>query len=150
MLLRMSEKTKEFTAEDFVAAVSAVVRRVRADAPPELRDFSWTQKSVLSCLANGPATSADLARAEGVKPQSMGATITALEETGLVRRKPHPTDGRQVNIELTPKGAALRTFRRNAKRTWLTEAISQLNEHDRETLFAASDIIRRLVESDRS
>ena len=95
---------------------------------------------------DGPATTADLARAEGVKPQSMGTTIAALEERGLVERKAHPTDGRQVNIELTAKGAAVRKSAKEAKRTWLAQAIAQLNDQERETLFAAGEIITRLVE----
>ena len=98
-------------------------------------------------LANhGPATTADLARAEGMKPQSMGTTVAALEEMGMVERKPHPTDGRQVNIELTAKGAAVRNSAKDAKRTWLAQAIARLDEQDRETLFKAGEIIRRLAE----
>jgi DNA-binding MarR family transcriptional regulator len=31
-----------------------------------------------------------------VKPQSMGGTLAAMEEEGLVERQPHPTDGRQI------------------------------------------------------
>ena len=56
----------------------------------------------------------------------MGTIITALEEMGLVARKPHPTDGRQVNIELTAKGAAVRKSAGDAKRTWLAQAVSRL------------------------
>ena len=63
-----------------------------------------------------------------MKPQSMGTTIAALEERGIVERKPHPTDGRQVNIELTAKGVAVRKSARDAKRTWLAQAIAQLDE----------------------
>ena len=147
MLLRMSEKTKEFTAEDFVAAVSAVVRRVRADAPPELRDFSWTQKSVLSCLANGPATSADLARAEGVKPQSMGTAIAFLEEMKLVERTPHPRDGRQMLITLTAKGIALRKRAREAKETRLAQAFARLNKQELAILHKASELMKRMMEA---
>jgi DNA-binding MarR family transcriptional regulator len=95
---------------------------------------------------HGPATTADLARAESMKPQSMGATIAALEDMGMVERKPHPTDGRQVNIELTAKGEAMRKSAKDAKRTWLAQAIAQLDERERETLFAAGEIIKRLVE----
>ena len=47
-----------------------------------------------------------LARAEGVKPQSMGTAL------GLVERKAHSTDGRQINIKLTARGI---TLRRNTK-----------------------------------
>ena len=95
---------------------------------------------------DGPATTADLARAESVKPQSMGATIAALEEMGLVERKPHPTDGRQVNIVLTAKGAAVRKSAKDAKTTWLAQALAQLDEQERQTLLAAGAIIKRLVE----
>jgi DNA-binding MarR family transcriptional regulator len=122
-----------------------LVRRVRAAAASH--ELSLTEGAVIARLAKGgPATIADLARAEGMKPQSMGATIAALEEMGMVERKPHPTDGRQVNIELTAKGAAVRKSAADAKRTWLAQAVARLDEQERETLFAAGEIIKRLVE----
>jgi DNA-binding MarR family transcriptional regulator len=76
----------------------------------------------------------------------MGTTIAALEEMGMVERKPHPTDGRQMNIELTAKGAAVRNSVKEAKKTWLAQAIAQLDERERETLFKAGEIIQRLAE----
>jgi DNA-binding MarR family transcriptional regulator len=110
-------------------------------------ELSLTESTVMKRLAtDGPATTADLARAESVKPQSMGATIAALEEMGMVERKPHPTDGRQVNIELTAKGAAVHKSAREARRTWLAQSIARLDEEDRETLFKAGEIIKRLAE----
>ncbi len=141
----MSRRNLETAVIDFSHAIGLLVRRVRAAAASH--EFSLTEAAVLSRLArDGPATTADLARAESVKPQSMGATIAALEEMGLVERKPHPTDGRQVNIELTAKGAAVRRSAKDAKRTWLAQAIAQLDEQDREILFKAGGIIKRLVE----
>ena len=95
----IAQKNNEVAVEDFAMALGLLLRRIRADAPPELREFSWTQKAVLSRLEkDGPATAADLARAEGVKPQSMGTALGLLEKKGLVERKAHPTDGRQINI----------------------------------------------------
>jgi DNA-binding MarR family transcriptional regulator len=76
----------------------------------------------------------------------MGVTIAALEEMGLVERKPHPTDGRQMNIALTAKGAAACKSSKDAKITWLSQAIAGLDDKDQETLFAAGKIIKRLVE----
>ena len=141
----MSRRTLEIAVIDFSHAMGLLVRRVRAAAASH--ELSLTEAAVMSRLArDGPATTADLARAESMKPQSMGATIAALEEMGLVERKPHPTDGRQVHIELTAKGAAVRKSAKDAKRTWLAQAIAQLDEQDRETLFKAGDIIKRLVE----
>jgi len=78
----------------------------------------------------------------------MRPIIATLEEMGMVERKPHSTDGRQVNLELTAKGAATQKSVGDAKRTWLAQTIAQLDEQERETLFAAGRIIKRLVESD--
>jgi DNA-binding MarR family transcriptional regulator len=141
----MPRKTLEVEVIDLIHAVGLLVRRVRAAAASH--ELSLTESAVMGRLAKeGPATTADLARAEGVKPQSMGTTIAALEEMGMVERKPHPTDGRQVNIDLTSKGVAVRKDTRDAKRTWLAQAIAQLDDKDRETLFEAGEIIRRLVQ----
>src|ERR1700733_8642258 len=131
----MPRKPLDTAVADFAQAIGLLVRRIRtASASHEL---SWTESAVMARLSKGgPATTADLARAEAMKPQSMRTTIAALEEMGLVERKPHPTDGRQVNIELTAKGAAVRKSAKDAKQTWLAHAISQLSEPDREALFA--------------
>ncbi len=141
----MQRKNLDTAVSDLAQAIGLLVRRVRAASASQ--ELSWTESLVMARLAkDGPATTAELARAEGMKPQSMGTTIAALEEMGIVERKPHPTDGRQVKIELTAKGAALRKNAKDAKRTWLAQAIAQLDEQERETLFAAGDIIKRLAE----
>jgi DNA-binding MarR family transcriptional regulator len=140
----MARKSLETSVGDFTQSIGLLVRRARAAAPDGL---SLTESTVMARLAReGPATTAGLARAESMKPQSMGATVASLEEMGMVERQPHPTDGRQVNIHLTAKGAAVRKSAREAKRTWLAQAIAQLDEAERETLFRAGEIIKRLVE----
>lgn len=126
-------------------AVGLLVRRVRAAAPHD--ELSLTEAAVLKHLAvDGGSTTADLARAERVKPQSMGATVAALEEAGLVRRRAHATDGRQVLIELTDKGWSVRDNRKAAKLNWLSEAAAGLDKEDREQLQRAVEILRRLAE----
>lgn len=141
----VARKTLEISAIDLIQAVGLLLRRVRAAAASH--ELSLTEAAVMARLAkDGPATTADLARAEGMKPQSMGTTVAALEEMGMVERKPHPTDGRQVNIELTAKGADVRNRAKDAKRTWLVQAITQLDKQEQATLFAAGEIIKRLAE----
>jgi len=142
----MPRKTLDIAVIDLMQSIGLLVRRVRAAA--RSHELSLTEASVMGRLAkHGPATTADLARAEGMKPQSMGTTIAALEEMGMVERKPHPTDGRQVNIGLTAKGAAVRKSAKDAKQSWLMQALSQLDESERETLFKAGEIIKRLAEN---
>ena len=141
----MPRQTYEADIIDFTQAVGLLVRRVRAAAASH--EVSLTESAVMARLSReGPATTAELARAEGMKPQSMGTTIAALETLGMVERKPHPSDGRQVNIQLTAKGMAVRESFKNAKRTWLAQAIAQLDKQDQATLFGAGEIIRRLVD----
>jgi DNA-binding MarR family transcriptional regulator len=142
----MPRKPLESAVADFAHAVGLLVRRLRAAGSSQ--ELSWPESLVIARLArDGPATTADLARAEFMKPQSMGTTVAALEEMGLVERRPHPTDGRQVHIGLTAKGAAARKNAKDAKGRWLAQAIGQLDERERDILFSAGEIIERLVES---
>ncbi len=146
--IAMTRKTLEIDVTNFIQAVGLLVRRVRAAVASD--GLSMTEALVMARLAReGPATNADLARAESMKPQLMGTSIAALEEMGLVERTPHPTDGRQVNIALTAKGAAVRKSAKDAKRTWLAQAIAELDDTERQTLFQAGEIIKRLAESEQ-
>ena len=143
---KMTRKRFDDAVVDFAQAVGLLVRRFRAAAGSD--ELSWTESLVIARLSkHGPATTADLARAEGMKPQSMGTTVAVLEKIGIVERKPHPVDGRQVNIVLTAKGAALRKSVKDARMAWLSQAIAELNEEEQQTLFAAGQIINRLIES---
>jgi DNA-binding MarR family transcriptional regulator len=143
----LAQKSNDVAVEDFAMALGLLVRRIRAGTPPEFQEFSWTQQAVLRRLEkNGPATSADLARAEGVRPQSMRTALGLLEKMGLVERKPHPTDGRQINIKLTARGI---TLRRNSKKetyAWLSRAIAELDRQEQITLFKAGELFKRMVE----
>jgi DNA-binding MarR family transcriptional regulator len=144
----MPGKSHEKAATELALALGLLVRRLRSAAHSESHELSWTQKAVMVRLdTEGPATTADLARAEGMKPQSMGTTIATLEEMGMVEREPHPTDGRQMNIALTEKGARMRKETRIAKQTWLAEAIAKLDAAEQKSLPAVTALIKRLGES---
>jgi DNA-binding MarR family transcriptional regulator len=141
----MSIRPFDVAVAEFAHALGLLVRRVRAAASPH--DLSLSEASVMARLSReGPATIAELARAEGMKPQSMGTTVSTLEKAGMIEREPHATDGRQRNILLTAKGAAVRKRSKEAKRTWLAEAIARLDREEQATLFAAGEIIKRLAE----
>jgi DNA-binding MarR family transcriptional regulator len=84
---------------------------------------------------------------EGMRPQSMGPIIAALESAGLVQGSPHPTDGRQTILSLTP---ACRTWideGRAARQDWLSRMIAtRLSAAERQQLAAAIGLLRRLVD----
>lgn len=81
-----------------------------------------------------------------MRPQSMSAAVATLEERGLVERKPHPSDGRQVNIALTDRGIAVRSSTKDLKRAWLAQATATLELEERQILARAGDILKELLE----
>jgi DNA-binding MarR family transcriptional regulator len=111
-------------------------------------DLTPSQVSVLLRLEeDGPATVSSLARAEGMRPQSMSAIVTPLQESGLVSGAPDPSDGRQTLMSLTPKCVKWLEEGRAARQDWLSTTISQkLSVHEQEKLQAALELLKRLVE----
>jgi DNA-binding MarR family transcriptional regulator len=142
----MSTKLDDAAVDDLKLALGLLVRRLRAISPSEQHELSWTQKSVLVRLEKeGPSTAADLARAESIKPQSMGTVIAQLEERGLIERKPRADDGRQMDVKLTAKAVAMRKKGSDASRSWLSQTIARLDKSEQATLFKAGEIIKRMV-----
>jgi DNA-binding MarR family transcriptional regulator len=136
----------EAAVTELSLAIGQLVRRLRAEANPG--ELSWSQIATLARLEKaGAMTTADLARSERVKPQSMGTTLSDLEQEGLVQRRPHPTDGRQVLFELTAAGIEARRQRHTAKREWLLAAVDRLDPAEQQTLAAAAALIKRLAET---
>ena len=94
-----------------------------------------------------PETSA-LARLEQISPQSMGATLSALEARGLVRRGPDAHDGRRVVLSVTDLGRQLLRDKRDARTGQFARALSagftldELNQ-----LMAAAPLLERLAQS---
>ena len=69
----MPRKNLDASIADLAHAIGLLMRHVRAASASH--ELSWTESAVMGRLAkDGPATTADLARAEAMKPQSMGAT----------------------------------------------------------------------------
>ncbi|MFF7729481.1 MarR family winged helix-turn-helix transcriptional regulator [Streptomyces sp. NPDC008001] len=137
---------QERAAADLAATVSQLMRRLREASPQGA--LTPSQRTVLGRLANGgPATTADLARAELVRPQSMRAIVGRLEELGLVARSPHPTDGRQVLFSLTGLGTEAVSSVRHSKHAWLADAIAhRLTGEERQTLADATRLLKRLAD----
>ncbi|HYP62389.1 MAG TPA: MarR family transcriptional regulator [Acidocella sp.] len=111
-------------------------------------EMSWTQISVLGRIENAEkATVTGLARAEGIRPQSMGAVIAALEAVGYVQGTPDPEDGRQTILSLTKRGQGWVETNRAARLDWLSRAIeTRLSAAQQERLGEALELLRLLAE----
>jgi DNA-binding MarR family transcriptional regulator len=133
-------------AAEIPVLIGKLKRRLRERA--QLGDLTWSQRSVLSHLErNGPVTVTALARAEGVRPQSIGATVAVLEADGLVSGVPDPSDGRQTLLSITPACREWIKADRAAREDWLLGAIqSRLAPAEQQQLASAIELLKRLVD----
>ena len=111
-------------------------------------DLSPSQVSILFRLEkDGSATVSNLARLEGMRPQSMSAVVTPLQKAGLISGSPDPSDGRQTLMSLTPKCLKWIQEGRAARQDWLSKTISdKLSVQDQQKLQAALRLLARLVQ----
>jgi DNA-binding MarR family transcriptional regulator len=111
-------------------------------------DLTPSQISVLLRLEKGgSATVSALARAEGMRPQSMSAVVMSLVEAGLISGAPDQNDGRKILMSLTPKCLKSLQDGRAARQDWLTANISQkFSLQEQERLQQAFQLLTRLVD----
>ncbi len=111
-------------------------------------DFTVAQSAVLKRLLEVRGmTGTDLARAEGMKPQSMGAILASLEERAVVISAPDPTDGRKTLWSLSEDTRRSIAETRAMKEDWLARTIqSKLTDSEQRELARGVELLIRLLE----
>jgi DNA-binding MarR family transcriptional regulator len=129
--------------------VSIGLLRRRLQQVPVRGELTMPETAALARLdRGGPTTSSALAKVEQISPQSMGATLSALEERGLVERRPDPDDGRRVVLSVTPAGLQVLRDKRKARTEQLTQALSVgFTSWELSQLLAAAPLIERLAQN---
>ena len=135
---------------DLANAMTRLRARLRRESAPVDMRWTWSQLTTLDrILAEGPATSAALAQAEHVRPQSMHETITALRADGLIAGRPDPTDGRRILLEATDAGRELVERIRPLREAWLGAAIAAcVSGEELDALITATAVMERLADCD--
>jgi DNA-binding MarR family transcriptional regulator len=137
-------------AQTLATEMRAVFRKlkVRVREHGGGNDLTPSQSSVVLRLErDGAATVSSLARAEGMRPQSMSAIVTPLQESGFIRGAPDPSDGRQTLMSLTPKCLKWLQEGRAARQDWIATTIAQkLSVHEQQKLQEVLQLLTRLVE----
>jgi DNA-binding MarR family transcriptional regulator len=138
------------TAEEVAAALRVAAGNLyrRLKQSPIEGEATLAETSTLGRLArNGPATSSDLARADHISPQSMGVTVAALEERGLIERSRDPLDGRRVVLSITEAGRQVVHDKRGARTAMIAAALRDgFTDTELGQLLAAAPLIQRLAE----
>ena len=95
--------------------------------------MSFGRTRAVRRLARRPMSMGELAEALGIDPPNATAVVDDLEDQGLVRRRPHPTDRRAKVVEATRKGKEL-ARRADAILATPPPALAALDADDLETL----------------
>jgi DNA-binding MarR family transcriptional regulator len=126
--------------ESTLMATSRAIRRAydKRLGPLEL---NLTEASTLAYVTeHGPIAQTRLARRLGTGRASMGATIDALHERGLLTRSPDPADRRVWLVGVTPEGAELAGAAEEIDRLLREELRHGLTRQERQQL--ASTLVR--------
>jgi len=154
-----ADTTADTTAADTITAdtttvaaalrvsIGLLVRRLR-QIPVE-GELTLSETSALARLdRGGPTTPGALAKQEQISPQSMGATLGALEARGLIERAPDPADGRRAVMSITEAGRQLLRSRRTAKVQQLSRALStEFTPGELDQLAAITPLLERLAQN---
>jgi DNA-binding MarR family transcriptional regulator len=127
-------------------AVGLVVRKMRQSTAGG--ELTMPESSALSRLERGgPATSSDLARLERISPQSMGVTVAALLDRGLIERSRDPEDGRRIVLSITEVGVRTVHDKRGARTEQIAAALrGGFSDEELGQLRTAAALLERLAE----
>jgi DNA-binding MarR family transcriptional regulator len=125
-------------------ALARLSRRLRRH---ELAGLTPTQLAALATVGHsGPMRLGDLAAAEGIAPSTLTRLVTALEDSGYVRRYADPSDARASTLAITAHGQdALERIRTESTRA-LAASMQLLAPAQRAALAAALPVLEQLAE----
>jgi DNA-binding MarR family transcriptional regulator len=147
--MAVKRPTPDELAQQLREITVALNRRARAESIDKIvpgETLPYPQLSVLNRLeVDGPATTADLARAETMTPQSMGEIVAALETGGYVKRRDDSSHGRRRLISMTAAGRRALAVNWKIRLRWVTNVIAeQLDADEQLTLAAALSLLHRI------
>ena len=87
------------------ASMVLLERFVQQMAPLDLRPVPFTLLSLIG--ANPGITSTQLCTELAIQSSNLVGLVKQLQDRALIRRQPHPCDGRAVGLHLTTDGRAL-------------------------------------------
>jgi DNA-binding MarR family transcriptional regulator len=99
--------TADAAREVWLLMTDLVLDNTRRREVSDALGMSFGRTRAIRRLARAPMSMRELADALGIDPPNATVVVSELESQGLVRRKPHPTDGRAKLVEATAKGRSL-------------------------------------------
>lgn len=133
-------------AENFEERLTYLIRRVSTalalQVDRALREFSLTHAQYgalaqLGLVDPQALSGATMAERNGITAQSASTAIAGLLDRGLIRREPHPTHGRILEVRITPEGADLLAHAHTATKKAEDRALASLDKQQQRLLRGA-------------
>jgi DNA-binding MarR family transcriptional regulator len=127
-------------------ALARLSRRLRRH---DVAGLTPTQLAALATVEqSGPLRLGDLAAAEGIAPSTLTRLVTALEDSGYVRRCTDPSDARASTLAITTLGHEMLERIRGESTLVLAESLRSLTPVQRVALASALPVLEQLAETD--
>ncbi|MHC1560866.1 MarR family winged helix-turn-helix transcriptional regulator [Actinomycetospora sp. C-140] len=123
-----------------------VARRLRHQSREALAPYGVSRSQLRALdvlLHHGALRPSELAEHLRIAPRSATEVVDALEERGLVERRPDPADRRARQVTATPTGAELAEAVRATRAAEADRVFARLDDADRTEL---GRLLRRLAE----
>jgi len=142
----MTDQNETLPGEGLILrAVLRLAREMRQAAQDG--ELTGSALILLGSLHRGGAMSAvELARREGLQPQSLSRLLARLDKLGLIARSVDPEDARRHVIAITQTGTNMLMRQMVKRRDWLADRMAErLSAGERTTLVEAAELMLRLA-----
>ena len=137
-----------YLLKDFVFVVNKVSERINQEIESVTAPLGLSTKQygmLLLLQKEGPQAQVVISQRVGLDRTSVMRTVDALEERGLVRRDPDPSDRRKHSVTLTDEGEALLVRSQAEVRQTERDFAAALSEQERAQLLS---LLKRLLPSE--
>ena len=131
--------------DDFQTAFWSAKRAMAAAAEQAFRRHGVRagQQFILSCLWDKEGlTPGEIATRLGLATPTVTKAAHRMEATGLLTRRPDPSDARLVHLHLSRRGKALRRAIQSEMRELTERALESLSARDRRELIRLLEAVR--------
>nr|WP_321233222.1 MarR family transcriptional regulator [uncultured Psychroserpens sp.] len=114
----------------------------------EASQFGTTMATGFALLSIDPENgtpSTSLGPKMGMEATSLSRTLKAMEEKGLIIRKPNPEDGRGVLIHLTEFGKEKRDYSREKVLTFNETIRANVSSEELDNFYKVAEVINNMI-----
>ena len=137
----MKDKTIDYVLRTTWLAVSKMYNE-------EASQFGTTMATGFALLSIDPeegTPSTSLGPKMGMEATSLSRTLKAMEDKGLIKRKPNPEDGRGVLIYLTEFGLEKRKFAKDRVLTFNEAIKGKVTEEELNAFYKVTEVTNNLI-----